>query len=287
MNSDLIVVRQLPIIEDQLRQVKATVEARVGEALSLACTEETRQAVKEARSALNKEFGELEARRKEVKASIMAPYEAFEALYKECAADIYRDADLKLKSRIDDVEIGLKKQKADKVEAYFNEYRQSLGINADYAPFSATGINVTLSASEKSLKAAAKAFLDRVAGDLSIIDVQERKDEILVEYLLNLDLPGAIAAVDRRHKAMEAERERRIAASAKAEARAKAEKEVETIVADEAPLMPPAPAALPEPEAPQPIQTRYSTSFKVTGTLDELRALKEFLTEGGYTYEQL
>lgn len=92
MNSDLIVVRQLPIIEDQLRQVKATVEARVGEALSLACTEETRQAVKEARSALNKEFGELEARRKEVKASIMAPYEAFEALYKECAADIYRDA---------------------------------------------------------------------------------------------------------------------------------------------------------------------------------------------------
>ena len=41
MGSNLIVVKQLPIIEDQLRQVKASVDERVAQALALACTEET------------------------------------------------------------------------------------------------------------------------------------------------------------------------------------------------------------------------------------------------------
>ena len=41
MENNLIVVKQLPIIEDQLRQVKASVDARVAQALALACTEES------------------------------------------------------------------------------------------------------------------------------------------------------------------------------------------------------------------------------------------------------
>ena len=39
MENNLIVVKQLPIIEDQLRQVKASVDSRVAQALALACTE--------------------------------------------------------------------------------------------------------------------------------------------------------------------------------------------------------------------------------------------------------
>ncbi|OUQ79129.1 DUF1351 domain-containing protein [Flavonifractor sp. An100] len=284
-NENLIVVRQLPVIEDQLRQIKQNVELRVGEALSMACTEETRQSVKEARTVLNREFGELEARRKEVKAAIMAPYDAFEKVYKECAADIYRDADAKLKARIDEVETGLKRQKAEKVKAYFEEYRQSLGISAEYVPFYAAGINITLSASEKSLKTAAKAFLDRVSGELRIISTQERSDEILVEYLRDLDLPRAISTVDRRHKAMAAERERRQATAEQAEARDQAAKKVEAVVAEE-PVMAP-PAAVMPPEEEKEHNQIFSTAFKVTGTIDQLRALKQFLTDGGFEYEQL
>lgn len=67
MENNLIVVKQLPIIEDQLRQVKASVDARVAQALALACTEETYKDVKKARAELNKEFQDLEARRREVK----------------------------------------------------------------------------------------------------------------------------------------------------------------------------------------------------------------------------
>ena len=108
MENNLIVVKQLPIIEDQLRQVKASVDARVAQALALACTEETYKDVKKARAELNKEFQDLEARRREVKKAILAPYEAFEKLYKECAADAFTKADAELKAKIASVENGIK-----------------------------------------------------------------------------------------------------------------------------------------------------------------------------------
>jgi hypothetical protein len=284
MDKELIVVRQLPIIEDQLRQIKSKVEDRVNEVLSMACTEETRLVVKSARTSLNREFGELETRRKEVKASIMAPYEEFEALYKECVGDIYKDADAKLKARIGEVEDGLRQQKIDEVAAYFEEYRESLGIEADFVTFSDSGIKATLSDSKKALKAKAKDFLDRIAGDLDIINVQEHNDEILVEYKRTLNLSQAITTVDQRLKAIEAQRQRREAAANQAAAREEGERKVEALVAEDAPVLPPTPIQQTTPVE-EPVL--YSTAFKVTGTIADLKALKNFLTEGGYIYEQL
>lgn len=284
-NENLIVVRQLPIIEEKLRQIKADVEARVGLALSMACTEETRQSVKAARAELSKEFNELEARRKEVKAAVLAPYEAFEKLYKECAADIYRAADAQLKSRIDDVENGLKQQKAERVESFFNEYRQSLGINAEYVSFASAGIRITLTASEKSLKDASRSFLDQIAGDLSIIDSQDNSEEILVEYLRDLKLSRAITTVCNRHKAIADAQERKKAAAAQAAVIEESVKQVEAAAVPE-PVMTP-PTVLDVPESAPTDPAVFSTSFKVTASLDKLRALKHFLIEGGYEYEQL
>jgi hypothetical protein len=256
----------------------------VNDVLAMACTEETRLAVKEARTSLNKEFGELEARRKEVKASIMAPYEAFEALYKECAGDIYKDADAKLKARIGEVEDGLRQQKIDEAAAYFEEYRESLGIEAGFVAFSDAGIKATLSDSKKALKAKAKNFLDRISEDLAVINVQEHKDEILVEYKRTRNLSQAITTVDQRLKAIEAERQRREAAALQVAAREESEKQIEEIVAEDAPVTPPAPIQQPT-TVEEPVL--YSTAFRVTGTTADLKALKNFLIEGGYTYEQL
>lgn len=297
MNDNLIVVRQLPVIEDQLLQIKASVEARVGEVLALACTEDTYKAVKKARSELNKEYTELERRRKEVKAAILAPYEKFEALYKDCAGTLYAQADSQLKARISEVEEGLKQQRLDDLLAYFEEYRQSLGLDPELATFGASGIKVTLSDSKKALKTKAKEFLDRVAGDLELIETQELKEEILVEYRRTLNISAAVTTVNNRHKAMEAERQRREAAMATRTAlgnsRAKVEEVVRETVADPG-LMPPVEA--PAEDAPQtenaspaerPAEKLYSTAFRVTDSLDKLKALKKFLVDGGYTYEQL
>ncbi len=296
MDHNLIVVRQLPVIEDQLRQVKANIEARVSSVLSLACTEETCKEVKKARAELNKEYAELEQRRKEVKAAILAPYQDFEALYKECAGDLYSAADAQLKARIAEVESGLRQQRLDDVQSYFDEYRQSLHIDGKLVSFANSGIKITLSESRKALRLKAKCFLDRIAGDLAMIETQEHKDEILVEYRRTLDASQAITAVSNRHKAMAEERKRREEAAAAQAARAAAQAKVEKAVAEDAapdapaptlpPMQPPV-AAAPQSDAPMPVEKRYALSFRVTGTLDELKALKKFLVEGGYRYEQL
>ena len=155
------------------------------------------------------------------------------------------------------------------------------------------GIKVTLSESQRALKTRAKEFLDHVAGDLELIETQERKEEILVEYRHIRNVSTAVTIVNNRHKAMEAERQRREAAfsaatyAAFAESGAKAEE-----IADEAAarpgLMPPVEIPVEGTVSPeQAAEKLYSTAFRVTGSLDQLRALKKFLIDGGYAYEQL
>ena len=291
MNEQLIVVRQLPVIEDQLRIVQQSIENRVNEVLSMVCTEETYKDIKKMRSELNKEYAELEERRRAVKAEILAPYEKFEAVYKQCAGDIYADADEKLKKRIAEVENGLRGQKEEALRTYFEEYRESLSLPADLVSLSDAGIKVGLADSKKGLQAKAKAFLDRVSGDLALISTQERKDEILVEYRKSLDISKAVTAVDARHKAMEEERARREAAELDRAAKAAAAAAVTEAIEEAAPVSVPAPIQIKSTDDEQDDAKVYSAAFRVTvrgsAGIDKLRALKQFLEDGGYTYEQL
>jgi hypothetical protein len=294
----LIVIRQLPIIEDQLAAVKQSITERVNTALSLVCTEETYKDIKKVRSDLNKEYAELETRRKEVKTAVMAPYEQFEKVYKDCAGDIYTAADRKLKQKIAEVEDGLKQQKADALKAYFAEYRQSLGLSDDLVRYEDMGIRVGLSDSLTALKKKAKDFLDHVSEDLKAIESHEDRDEILSEYRNGFNLANAMSTVAARHKAIEDARRQREEAEARRKAQEEQARSLEAViaaqVAQDAPVSPPVaveevpsvPAPTAAPEAPE-AEKIYSTSFRVTGTLEKLKALKQFLVEGGYQYERI
>jgi predicted secreted protein len=158
MSNEIIVVKQLPIIEQQLAQIKEQVAERVSAAMQLVCTESTVKEIKKARAELNAEFKAWEDKRKEVKNAVMSPYEQFEAVYKDCISDAYKAADKDLKQKVDEVEQELKNQKLSEVQSYFEEYLASKGI--DFVTYEQAGINVTLSASLKSLKEAAKTFID-------------------------------------------------------------------------------------------------------------------------------
>lgn len=218
-NHELIAVRQVPVIEENLREMRQTVEARVKDALAMACTEENYKAVKKVRSDLRKEHADLETRRKAVKAAILAPYDKFEGAYKENVGDLYTDADKKLKARIDEVEDGLRKQKAAEVRVHFDQCRVTFGIAPDLVSFEQSGIKVTLSASTETLKARATEYLSRIAGDLELIEAQEYRDEVMAEYRQTLDVSKAVKTVRERHQAAEQERQRR---EAEAEAERKA-----------------------------------------------------------------
>ena len=292
MENNLIVIKQLPVIEDQLQAVKKSIEERVELALSLVCTEETYKDIKKVRSELNKEYQELEKRRKEVKAQILKPYESFEGIYKECAGDLYARADNQLRQKISEVEDGLRKQKEEDLVKYFAEYRESLHIAEDFVSLDKAGIKVGLSDSKTALRKKAAEFLDHIASDLQVIETLESGAEVMAEYRKTYNLSGSMLIVDERHKAIEAEKARREAALAAMEAR-KAEEAAaaaaiqEAIQQDAPPEAVSAPVQMPDPEtavSPEPI---YSTTFKVTANLEKLRALKNFLTDGGYDYEQL
>ena len=278
-STEIIVVKQLPVIVEQLAQVKEAVIERVKTATSLVCTDETVKEVKKARAELNAEFKAWEEKRKEVKTAVMTPYEQFETVYKECVSDTYKKADADLKTKIDGVEKELKDKKAAEVKEYFDEYLDSKGI--DFVTYEQANINVTLSATMKSLKEQAKTFIDKLGDDLALIDTQEHKAEIMVEYKKTLNVSAAITSVNARFKAIEDEK-RRIE---EAEERKAAE---EQHIAEITSMLP---EPEPEPEIVPPVEEKpeeekvYTLRFTVTARKDKLRELKAFLDNGGYKYE--
>lgn len=275
---EIIVVKQLPIIVEQLQEVKAEVTAKVEQALSLVCTEDTVKDVKKVRSDLNKELKDYEERRKAVKTAIMKPYNDFEEIYKDCISDTYKKADTELKGKIDSVENELKEQKKAEVKGYFDEYLTATGI--DFVTFENANINVTLSASMKSLKEQAKAFVDKIVDDLNLIDTQENKDEIMYEYKQSLNVSNAITTVANRYKAIEEakarEEERKAREQAEAEATAKVESVVEALAPPTVePIAPPAPAKV------------QKFSFTVTASESRIEKLIDFLESEEFDYERI
>lgn len=286
---ELITVKQLPVIEEHLKTLSEEIDTKVNSALALPCTEDNIKTVKSARADLNKTLATLEEQRMAVKNAIMAPYEQFNEIYKTYVSGKIQNADETLKKRIAVVEDELKSQKEADVKAYFDEYLCSKNI--DFVYFENAKINVTLSASLKSLKEQAKQFIDRIADDVALIETQEFKEEIFVEYKKNLNCSQAITAVVSRHKAIEEQKIRQAEIEAKRQAQAEATKKVEA--AAPAPLEPPKqvekPMQQPKPQmeanaetAPDPVRT---LTFKVTGPISKLKELKSFLVEGGYHYE--
>lgn len=273
--NELIIVKQLPIIEENLLALKQEIEEKADRAIHLVCTEDTVKEIKVVRTDLNKEFAELETQRKFVKDQVMKPYEAFELVYKDCVSEIYKKADKDLKTKIDEVEDGLKKEKENKITEYFNEYLQSNGI--DFVTYDKASIKVSMSDSLKSLKDKAKAFIDKICEDIDLIKTQQYADEIMVEYENTLNVSTAVTTVSNRRKALELKKEQE---AARIEAQAKtveAVKQIDKIVELAAPVAKPVEILVKE--------KQYKATFEVQGTLDELKAVKAFLENGGYKYD--
>ncbi|MGN0444207.1 MAG: DUF1351 domain-containing protein [Acutalibacteraceae bacterium] len=284
-SENLIVVTQLPIIQEQLQQVKLFFEAATKEALEIADSEIGIAEIKKRRAELTKVYNALETKRKEVKKSVLSPYDEFEKIYKECVTSIYKPCDFSLASKIKESEDAVKEEKRREVEEYFNEYCSSKMI--DFLTFAMADITVTLSASKKSLKEKAKNFVDKVSEEMVLLDMQEHRDEIFVEYKKSLNLAQAILVVTNRHKAIEEEQKRKAAAEQK---KVQVEETVKKVEEAEQHFAPPIiEDEKPSNELTEEMQTTektYRVTFTVKGTLEKIKALKTFLTEGDYYYEQ-
>lgn len=274
MIKDLIEVKQLPVIEEQLRSVSTVIDERVKNATSLVCTEESVKTIKEIRAELNKDYKEFENKRKLVKEQVLKPYNDFENVYKECISDKFRNADIILKGKIDNVENELKSKKEKEIKEYFEEYKTANNIG--FITYGQARINVTLSASMKSLKEQAKQFIDKIVDDLKLIETQEHKTEILVEYKQTLNVSQAITSVTNRFKAIEEEKKK-----------IEQEKELQKFVVDTAKDSDKysEQIILNSPSVEEKTEEILTLKFTVRGTRTKLRELKQFLESGGYDYE--
>ena len=195
---NLMKITQKAIIEEQLKTISDEIQKRVDYAEKLVCTIDTIKDIKKQRTILRNQFNDLETQRKQVKAEFQAPYLRFEKVYKELISDKYKNADVQLKRKIDNVESELKLQKENNIREYFNEYCESEGI--DFVKFEQIGLNINLSTTEKSLREHVKSFIDKVKRDIELIQHEDNFAEIMIEYTKHLNVSRAIIEVKERHK---------------------------------------------------------------------------------------
>lgn len=285
-NQELIVVKQLPIIQEQLKTLSIEIDKKVENAKGLVCTDETVKEVKQVRADLNKEFKELENQRKLVKEQVLAPYMQFEEIYKQYVSDKYKGADIELKNKVDNIEKELKAKKEQEIKDYFEEYKTANKI--DFISYGQAKVNVTLTASMKSLKEQVRSFIDKIVDDLNLIETQEHKAEILVEYKQTLNASNAITTVSNRFKAIEEEKKRQEELKQKQleEAQRVADENIRKQTEETK-------QALDNFKTSEVLQAPvkeeqeeiFTLKFTVKATKTKLKILKEFLENGGYDYE--
>lgn len=268
--NELIIVEQLPVIKEQLETIKKEIEAKVETANALVCNEDTIKDVKKVRTELTKQFKELEDQRKAVKNAVMTPYNEFEAIYKENVSDLFKNADSTLKMKIDSVENELKKIKEDEVKEYFNELKEDLNI--DFISFEKMGLKVGLSDSLKSLKTKVSEYLENINQDLTLISTQDDKEEILVEYKNSLNVANSINNVKARKQAIEEEKARQELLKKAQDEEEKRVNEVNSVIVENVK------------EEEIKVDPVYTMTFSVTGTKEQLKAIKNFIIESGVTY---
>lgn len=286
MANELITVKQLPVLEERFKEIGLALDEKVTRCQAMVVTDENRKDIKKVRADLNKEAAKFAEEFKTVKAEVLGPWQAVEDAYKENVQSKYKEADAALKVKIDEIENGLKEKKEAEVRSFFEKHLAAAGI--DFVTWQQTGIKVGLSDSKKSLMERARGFISRIQQDIALIDTDEHAAEVMAEYKQTLNASQAIMTVRSRFEREERERkekEEREAARRAAEEHA-AQVRQETMQAG---LDAPAQVAE-EPVAPAAVATEepvHEITFRVRGTISQIKVLVKTLEDTGIRYEQI
>ena len=198
--NELIVVKQLPVIEEHLKTIGEEAKKKIDMALSMPCTTDTKKAVKDMRASLNKDYKALEEARKKVENEISEQLRPFRDTYKEYITSVFTDADSKLKSKIAEVEDAEKLEKENNLREYFSESVVAAGC--EILTFETVIPKVDLSKSETFYKKQIDSKIEQVTKDISVIDNHEHSSELMVEYVKTFDLAESLVTVTNRHMQM-------------------------------------------------------------------------------------
>lgn len=271
--NEIVKIEQMPKVFSQLEKIGELIEKKTIDLNELKCTDENKQEVKNRRTEINKTLEALEERRKEIKNKLLEPYDIFEEKYnKECKEKLQNASNL-LKIKIDAIEEQQKKEKQEELELFVNQHCEANNVHID---FKQIGLNITLSASMKSLKEQALTFIEKVVSDLKLIELEEYSSEILLEYNDNgFDFTKAKLDVIDRHKKLEEIKKQQEKQEEIKEQEQQVVENVEEVVEDYITI----PKELLEDE------DLITVSFEVTGTKEQIKKIKDLIIELGVEYK--
>ena len=229
--------------------------------------EETLKDAKNERAEVNKFKDKVADFRKEITNKFNEPLEKFTTTAKE-TEKILKDTYDTINGQIKSYEDKQKKEKEEEVKNYFNELCEAESI--DFVNYEQANINVTLSATMKSLKEQAKRFVEKIVDDINLINSTQFVDEIMIEYKKDLNVSRAITEVNNRHAELEKVKQQK-------------EEQAEQKLNDKEMLN--RIDNLSAPKVEKSSEEVFEMTFKVRGTKEQLKAVKEFLVNGGYDYE--
>lgn len=180
----VIKMETMPKIFYQLEQIGKDLEIKLNDISNMPCNEDTKQNVKKTRAEINKTLEIFETKRKSIKQQCLNEYNQFEEKYNLEVKSKLENASETLKNKISEIEQEQIKQKKEELFDFAMEYIVANDIQ-DYVTFDDIGLNITLSASMKSLKEQIIAFCEKVKQDIALIKMEEYRDEILYEYKKN------------------------------------------------------------------------------------------------------
>lgn len=271
-------IKSVGEIESNMKDVKGYVENLNNYYKNVTFTEETMIQAKDEKSKVNKFKKQVSDYRKDIIAEYNKPIKVFEQTAKE-TEQLLTETYNTINQQVANYENEQKAKKEQEIKDYFEEYK--IANNIEFITYEQAKINVTLSASMKSLKEQAKQFIDKIVDDLKLIETQEHKAEILVEYKQTLNVSNAITSVANRFKAIEEEKKRQeeqkivhIEMNENHEINQRTYEQLENIFNK--------PLEQPKEEKQEEMLT---LKFTVRGTRTKLKELKQFLESGGYDYE--
>ena len=268
--NEIVKIEQMPKVFSQLEKIGEIIKKKTSDLDKLECTEANKQEVKSRRTEINNTLALLEAKKKEIKNKLLEPYNVFEAKYNEECKEKLQNASSILTEKINAIEVQQKLEKEQELREFADEYFSHYMIK-DVVKFEDIGLNITLSASIKSLKEQTKAFCERISNDLKLIDLEEYKDEIVIEYLKNLDFAKSKMLVIERHRQLEEIKKREEELKTQQEQEQEVVEKVEEVVEEIKP-----PVEIIDVEA-QEVEEVFTATFTVKTTKAKLKALKNFM----------
>ena len=258
----------------KLEKVGEYLDEELSSIKDIVVSEESKQEVKKVRTNINNILKQFEDKRKEVKAKCLEEYNLFEEKYEQEVKDKLTKASDELGTKIKDIEEKQVEEKSFKVFTFIREHikanhLENVITEVDVREYA--GLKLNLSTSEKSLKENALAFIERVANEVKLIEMEETPSNLLYEYKQNgFDLTKAKLTLIERQKQIEELAKQREEVQEVIKEEVKVEEVVETITAPK--------EVVEEDEM-------LECQFQVKGTLAQIKAIKNFLNELGVEYK--